>query len=62
MTREDLLTLDEVAQLLGVSYWSARGFLDRGELRKLRIGGRVYVTRRDAEKLAKKYLAGGSRG
>ncbi len=61
MTREDLLTLDEVAQLLGVSYWSARGFLDRGELRKIRIGGRVYVARKDAERLARKYLSRSSR-
>ncbi len=62
MSKANLLTLDQFAQLLGISYWSARGFLDRGELRKLRIGGRVYVCRREAEKLAQKHLAGYSRG
>ena len=61
MTKANLLTLDQVAQLLGVSYWSARGFLDRGELRKLRIGGRVYVSRIEAERLARKYLSPSSR-
>ena len=58
MAKANLLTLDQIARLLGVTYWTARGFLARGELRKLKIGGRVYVPREEAERLLKKIMAG----
>lgn len=45
----DLLTLDEVADLLRVSTRTVRRLIADGHLRPVRIGRRTLVTRRELE-------------
>ena len=52
------VTLDEAAAYLGISKTTLRGFLDRGELPAIRLGGRprlIRIARRDLERFADRH-------
>ena len=46
-----LLSLQEAAEYLNVSYWHIRELIDRGTLRRVKLGRRVLVDIGDLNKL-----------
>lgn len=46
-----LMSLNEAADYLGVSYWHIRDLIDKGKLSKVQLGRRVLVDIRDADNL-----------
>ncbi|MDR3742168.1 MAG: helix-turn-helix domain-containing protein [Terracidiphilus sp.] len=49
----DFLTVDEAAQLVGMSHWSIRRWLDSGKLTRYRAASRVVVSRAELLELVK---------
>lgn len=45
------LTVDEVAQMMGISSWGAREAIKRGEIPSIRIGHRLLVPRIPFERM-----------
>jgi len=50
-----LYSLKRAAEYLGVSYWTIRDYIFRGELPSVRLGRRVLVDVRDLDALVEKY-------
>ena len=50
-----LFSLKRAADYLGVSYWTIRDYIFRGELPSVRLGRRVLVDVRDLDALVEKY-------
>lgn len=46
-----LMSLNEAAKYLGVSYWHIRDLIDKGKLSKVQLGRRVLIDIRDLDKL-----------
>lgn len=51
--QDKLLTLSAAARRLGVSRWTLRRWLFRGELRAVRVGGRLRVPLLEVRRLAR---------
>ena len=50
-----LFSLKRAAEYLGISYWTIRDYIFRGELPSVRLGRRVLVDVRDLDALVEKY-------
>jgi len=49
MLKTDFATIQEACEILGFSYWSIVGLLKRGDLKKVKVGGRVFISRAQIE-------------
>ncbi len=61
MPKTDLATIQEACEILGFSYWSIVGLLKRGDLKKVKVGGRVFISYAHIEQFRRK-LAEASKG
>lgn len=52
-TPADLIGLTEAAQMLGISRWTLRRMIDRGEVTGYRVGRLVKVSARDVRRIAR---------
>lgn len=50
-----LFSLNRSAEYLGVSYWTVRDYIFRGELPSVKLGRRVLIDVRDLDALIAKY-------
>lgn len=44
-------TVQEVADQLGVSHWTVRNAIQRGEIRTFRVGAKLLINREELERL-----------
>ena len=49
--RARLLNCDEVAQLLGVSHWSIRSWINRGDVRSVKLGRRRLILSSEVDRI-----------
>ena len=51
LTSDDILSIPQAAQFLGVHFTTIYRWIKRGEVRPFRIGGQVFLERADVEAL-----------
>ena len=50
-----LISLREAGSYLGVSYWSVRSLIDRGDLPTVRLGRRLLIDKKDLDALVENH-------